>query len=266
MAAKAAQRRFIDVWIVESNTVYREVPFTVVTDWVQQGRLLEDDKIKASGTADWSRVGASADFAPYLPRPDPTRADDQAEALEAVGLDVGWRRPRGVDEEDDPDMIPLIDVSLVLLVFFMMTSSTAGGGSIPIPVPATETGSVASNPQAIWLGVNLTGSGADRTPVYSFGEGTNSPRAENAGLVSQQELLARLQPVLTSRPGRSEVIIYANPDVQSGEVRKLMLALQKDPFRSKVTQKFYGVSDKAPTGGGGGGANLGDLGKMSLPH
>ena len=30
----AQKRRFIDVWIVESNTVYREVPFTVVTDWI----------------------------------------------------------------------------------------------------------------------------------------------------------------------------------------------------------------------------------------
>ena len=39
----AEKRRFLDVWIVDSNTVYREVPFTVVADWVQQGRLLEDD-------------------------------------------------------------------------------------------------------------------------------------------------------------------------------------------------------------------------------
>ena len=38
------KRRFIDVWLVESNTVYKEVPFAVVTDWVQQGRVLENDK------------------------------------------------------------------------------------------------------------------------------------------------------------------------------------------------------------------------------
>ena len=28
----AAKRRFLDVWIIETNTVYREVPFEVVTD------------------------------------------------------------------------------------------------------------------------------------------------------------------------------------------------------------------------------------------
>ena len=33
----ADQRRFLDVWIVETNTVYQEVPFEVVTDWL--GRL-----------------------------------------------------------------------------------------------------------------------------------------------------------------------------------------------------------------------------------
>ena len=40
----------LDVWIVEGNTVYKEVPYAVVTDWLQQGRLLEDDKAKPSGT------------------------------------------------------------------------------------------------------------------------------------------------------------------------------------------------------------------------
>ena len=41
-----APKRFLDVWIIESNTVYREVPFTVVADWIQQGRLLEDDMLR----------------------------------------------------------------------------------------------------------------------------------------------------------------------------------------------------------------------------
>ena len=62
------KRRFLDVWIIESNTVYREVPFSVVADWVQQGRLLEDDMLRPSGTAEWFRVGGSPEFATYVPR------------------------------------------------------------------------------------------------------------------------------------------------------------------------------------------------------
>ena len=38
----AEKRRFFDVWIIETNQVYKEVPYTVVADWVQQGRLLEE--------------------------------------------------------------------------------------------------------------------------------------------------------------------------------------------------------------------------------
>ena len=39
-----------------------------------------------------------------------------------VEFDDGWGRPHG-DEDDDVDMIPLIDISLVLLIYFMMTSA-----------------------------------------------------------------------------------------------------------------------------------------------
>ena len=53
------KRRFLDVWIVETNTVYQEVPFDVVTDWLQQGRLLDDE-----GGLLWIE--------------EPTRADDFA--------------------------------------------------------------------------------------------------------------------------------------------------------------------------------------------
>src|SRR3954471_11051881 len=109
----ADKRRFLDVWIVESNTVYKEVPFNVVADWVQQGRLLENDMLKPSGTKDWFRVGGAPAFPPSPPGPEPFRADDQAEALEPVELGFAYR-PRHDEEDDDPDMIPLIDVSLVL--------------------------------------------------------------------------------------------------------------------------------------------------------
>src|SRR6185312_11298915 len=127
------KRRFLDVWIVESNTVYREVPFQVVTDWVQQGRLLEDDMLRPSGTAEWLKVGGSPDFAPYLPRSEPDRVEDQAEALEPVELDFRWKK-RHDDEDDDVDMIPLIDVSLVLLIFFMMSATAAVAfGNISTP-------------------------------------------------------------------------------------------------------------------------------------
>src|SRR5437899_8240719 len=139
------KRRFLDVWIVESNTVYREVPCTVVTDWVQQGRLLEEDMLRPSGTADWFKVGESPSVSPYLPRLDPHRAEDQAEALEPVQVDFSWKHRPG-DDDEDVDMIPLIDVSLVLLIFFIMTAASAIAATT-IVMPASESGFVMSNPE-----------------------------------------------------------------------------------------------------------------------
>src|SRR4051794_16651008 len=107
--------QFLDVWIIESNTVYREVPFTVVCDWVQQGRLLEVDNVRRSGTADWKRIGDINAFAAFLPKLEPTRADDQAEALDRVEFEFDWKQKHAEHEDDEVDMIPLIDVSLVLL-------------------------------------------------------------------------------------------------------------------------------------------------------
>ncbi len=229
----AEKRRFIDVWIVESNTVYREVPFQVVTDWVQQGRLLEDDKIRPSGTAEWFRVGGSPEFAPYVPRAEPFRANDQAEALEPVELDFRYRH-RHEDEDDDVDMIPLIDVSLVLLVFFMLTAPTVG--ALFIPTPEAAHGHIASNPEEVKLGINLE----DGSPVFSLVY--KAPRDDDKDLKSVDALVDRFRAFLNEHPGQFEVSIDAHPDVKAGIVRDLLVKLEYEPFKSRIV-KFYGVRE-----------------------
>ncbi len=237
----AEKRRFLDVWIVDSNTVYREVPFTVVADWAQQGRLLEDDKLCPSGTKKWERVGDSPEFAPYLPRAEPFRAGDQAEALEPVNLDFAWRKPRP-DDDDDPDMIPLIDISLVLLIFFMMTASGVGIAGM-IATPATEYADVATEKiDTVMIGINLE----NDEPVYSLAVGNKAPAPEDRDLRTPEDLLGRLRDLLERVPGRVEVSINAHKDVKSGVVRDLTAALGKPEFRRHIEAKFIGVSQKAP--------------------
>src|SRR6266545_2761747 len=116
-----AKDKTFDVWIVESNTVYKKVPYAVVTDWAQEGRLLGDDRLRAAGSEQWIPLGEVPALSVFLPRAEPHRAEDQAEALEPVQVDFSWKPRRG-DDDEDVDMIPLIDISLVLLIFFMMTA------------------------------------------------------------------------------------------------------------------------------------------------
>jgi biopolymer transport protein ExbD len=235
------KRRFLDVWIIESNTVYREVPFQVVADWVQQGRLLENDMLRRSGTAEWFPVGGSSDFSPYLPRAEPFRVDDTAEALEPVELDFRWKK-RHDEEDDDVDMIPLIDVSLVLLIFFMLTASASGLAAF-VPTPQAEYGTLLIG--GVQLNINLEGEGGNRQPVFSLSvDNKFLDREKDSNLQTMGALLSRLQEYLANQPERVEVTINAHPDVKSGLVRELITQLESEPYHSHILKTSIGVSEK----------------------
>jgi biopolymer transport protein ExbD len=234
----AEKRRFLDVWIIDSNTIYREVPFTVVTDWVQQSRLLADDMLRPSGTAEWFKVGNSPEFAPYLPRAEPFQAEDQAEALAPVQLD--FQLKQGHDEDEDVDMIPLIDVSLVLLIFFMLTAPGIAAG-LGIATPgAMSGGTIAPAPEDIQVGVRLEGD----APVYSFGEGAGE---QVKGLRTLPDLRDRLAERLAGTTGQvRKLTIHADRKVRYEVVRNLVDMLGQRPFRDKIAKVTYGVQDVVP--------------------
>jgi biopolymer transport protein ExbD len=221
----AEQRRFLDVWIVESNTVYREVPFLVVADWTQQGRLLEDDMLRPSGTEKWFRLGDTAGMAAYLPKAEPYRTEDQAEAMEPVEIDFAWKRPAS-SEDDDPDMIPLIDISLVLLIFFMMTSTVAAISS-SINVPDVENGTILSGSDNLWIGIDRSGSG---NAVYSIGRGEKGAEPDDQGL-TEADVLKKVAERLRGITDPVEVRITADRDLPYETVQKMTIALE--PYRQK---------------------------------
>jgi Biopolymer transport protein ExbD/TolR len=241
----AQKRRFLDVWIVESNTVYREVPYTVVVDWIQQGRLLEDDMLRWSGQKDWFRLGGTPAFTAFLPRSDPYSAGDQAEALEAVHVDFSWKR-RPEDEDDDIDMIPLIDVSLVLLVFFMMTAIPAA--ALYINMPAANNSWITEDPDLAWVGLDYKRDRDNRpdhgTLIYAVGQAEQlidkweEPDTE----AGRREGLSHVRDALEKMSGQVEVNIQADQDMPEGYVRDLTVMLEG--IRAKVTKKYVGVSEK----------------------
>lgn len=233
-----ARAQMLDVWILEGNTVYKEVPYTVVIDWIQQGRLLEDDRVRKAGEGDWKPVGRIKGLAAYFPRHEPMDVDDRAEALAPVEMDFQWKHPR-TEEDEDVDMIPLIDVSLVLLIFFMMITPTVSATSF-IRTPHTEHGSVDPNPDVVWLGVSLSRDDAQR-PVYSIGRGSEGPREGDRDLGTVEELMARFD-ALAAEKGRVEVIINAEEMVPAGTVRKLILELGLPSRRERVAEVHTGVS------------------------
>jgi biopolymer transport protein ExbD len=237
------KRRFLDVWLIEPNTVYREVPFDVVADWVQQGRLLPGDMMRPSGTAEWQQLGDMHDFAVYVPIPPAEpEIESKVEPMEPVETGFSWKQ-RTEAEDTEVDMIPLIDVSLVLLIFFMLTTKDIGGGGSGVPTPQAQYASVANAPDIVWVGVNLQGEEGARVPVYSCGVGDSAPAEGDRDLANQAQLLEHLKGLLATR-NSVDLTINAHPEVRSGDVRKLTVELEKEPFRSKIAHKYTGVSEK----------------------
>jgi biopolymer transport protein ExbD len=214
----ADKRKSLDLWIVETNTVYREVPYSVVTDWIQQGRLLEDDRVRLAGGKDWKRLGDVSGLAAFLPRAEPMRVEDQAEALEPVEVDFAWKK-RHDDEDDDVDMIPLIDVSLVLLIFFMLTS-TVGGMAALIDTPRARYKLLSTSADMVWVGVRP---GEGGQPVYLFGKKEGEQGTE---YVDRNALLQALAAHLKTENQPVKVNIKAHKNLPFESVRDLTADLE----------------------------------------
>jgi biopolymer transport protein ExbD len=225
----ADKKRLLDVWIVEINRVYRDVPFAVVTDWLQQGRLLPEDKVRLAGGKTWHSLGLVPAFQPYLPQAEPLAVEDKAEALEPV--DLGFIPTRRVEEEDeDVDMIPLIDISLVLLIFFMMTATVSSGFLPSINTPGAKHQLAAGAADAFWVGIDSKSNGGQiekgpdgkPLPWFSFGK-------ENQELLKPttraSEVLDALGKALAAESGEVNVRLRADRDLPIETVKGITLEL-----------------------------------------
>ena len=71
-------------------------------------------------------------------------------------------------------MIPLIDVSLVLLVFFMMTAGAVAVAA-GYHLPEAEHNLTSGNENMIWIGLRAVEADPTSPPSYSIGEGEKGP-------------------------------------------------------------------------------------------
>lgn len=223
------KQRLLDVWIVDLNQVYRDVPYNVVTDWLGQGRLLGEDRVRLAGKP-WHSIAKVPAFGPFLPRAEPLRADDQAEALEPVELGLDWKKPEQGDDED-VDMIPLIDISLVLLIFFMMTASVSSGMLSLINTPAArhQLGSVSKD--AYWVGIepkSRSGTeikGADGKPLPWLSLGMDKKEIV-APTVDPESMLDALEKAVGEVSGEVRIRLRADQGLPIEIIREVTMHLQ----------------------------------------
>jgi biopolymer transport protein ExbD len=218
--------RFFNVWIVASNMVYRGVPYSVICDWIQEGRLTARDCVRTAEESNWRYIEDHELFKPYLAMPEATpRAEDQADALADIEMDFNVKKDQEGDE--DPDMIPLIDISLVLLVFFMMTAQDLMTET-PVKAPQSAVAEITDNKTAIMANIMRDPNNPKRI-VYFFG---NDFKIE----YNEETLATRVQDECQAKGNLPQtIIIRAEGALPYDHVANMVSNLQtKVPIGSKI--------------------------------
>jgi biopolymer transport protein ExbD len=236
-----------DVWFVGANTVYRGVPYQVVADWTQQGRLAAADQLRAAGSKEpWKKVEEWPNFADYLPHAAPAGAATAEAAAEPVEIpeppveELRSRRQRGYDE-DDVDMIPLIDISMVLLVFFIIVSAT--GALSPVDVPDMRyAGELSADADAVTINIEKA---SETDVLYSVRVGQLAPKPEHSRLPNPEAAMAALDTVLSGLTRPPVVRVACERDLPSERVLELARELKKRMDKHLINS-FEATVNEAP--------------------
>jgi biopolymer transport protein ExbD len=226
-----------DVWFVVADTVYRGVPYGVLTGWAEQGRLAADDKVRPAGSEQpWSRVGNHPLLADFLFRPRPAVAADASEQLQPVEMDFGRRFE---EEDDDVDMIPLIDISLVLLIFFMMTTAVAALS--PVNVPDMHYASeLSKDPDALTIHIDKR---ADGEVFFAVRVGDRLAPEDN-NLATPEEMLVRLDVRLSEAQRPPEVRVACHRELPRSWVRDVARELHKRKEKEQISSYSAEVNEQ----------------------
>ena len=210
-----------DVWIVDRNTVYQRVPYNVVADWVEEGRLLDKDCVRPAGqtSAAWQRIKEHPQLAPFLAILDIPR-EEEPPGGEDQELDLVIEEQKKEVEDDDVDMIPLIDISMVLLVFFMMTAENLVAG-LPVNSPESRYAKAISDVSKIPVSVLMDEGGQ---VYFIVGEGESEDNRVKSEEAAAQKVKAEM-----NKPNAFEVykiVIRADSRVPYERVQLLTEKLE----------------------------------------
>lgn len=235
-----------DVWFVAANTVYKAVPYNVVADWTAQGRLAPTDQLRPSGTQEaWKRVDEYALLRDYAPRgASVTVVEGSAPAPVPEEQDFDpLPKKHKPGEDDEVDMIPLIDISMVLLVFFIMMQ--AAGALSPVDVPDMKyAGKLTDAPNAITINVEKAG----ETVFYAVRIGESAPKPEHNNLPNPERAIAVLDELVAGAGKAPEVRVACNKALPSERVFELLPELKKRQEKGNINSFVAEVNETPQEG------------------
>src|SRR5262249_42493031 len=149
-----------------------------------------------------------------------------------------WKKPAD-DGDEDVDMIPLIDISLVLLIFFMMTTAIAAISRISVPDAFNAT-KIESDPEIVRIDIDLK----DGKLIYALATGTRNPAPEDDNLGSDVELMTRLDQKLSGLSTAPKIRIAAHGDIEYYLVDEVMKGLDRRLEKNQIREYAVEVNER----------------------
>ncbi len=173
-----------------------------------------------------------------IPTPSATDASTHVELPEAE--EITFRRPPS-EEDDDVDMIPLIDVSMVLLVFFIIMR--AAGSVSPVDVPEMRyAGQLSNDPEAITISIEKKD---ELTAYYTVRLGAASALPENDNLKTPEEAIKAVDQLLAGLQRPPEVRIACRKDLPRERVYEIRRELEPRQKKNQINS-FTATVIEAP--------------------
>ena len=123
-------------------------------------------------------------------------------------------------EEPDLDITPMIDITFLLLIFFIVCSKMDQDAAVDLPPAKTGIGVV--NSQAVML---IVRKGTDRRARISTADGTEFPLSDT--LEAQEEQITEYVQDQLGGGDKFEIVIKAEKAVSHGEVSRVTKAAGK---------------------------------------
>jgi biopolymer transport protein ExbD len=188
-------------------------------------------------------VAVPADASPEKPTGG-TGAPEGAEPIMEMPEpdELSFRKPPG-EEDDEVDMIPLIDVSMVLLVFFILMR--AAGAVAPVEVPEMKyAGQLSNDPEAITIDIDID-KADDSKVFYAVRKGQAEPSPAHNKLATPEEAIRALDELLNAAERAPDVRIACRKTLPRERVYEIRRELDGRQKKGKVNS-FTATVMEAP--------------------
>lgn len=169
---------------------------------------------------------------------DPGHDKSKGGVLPVEPEPISFSRPKTEKDEADLDITPMIDITFLLLIFFLVASRLDSDSVRDLP-DAKQGVSISASETVV---LTITADGADGAAVVFLGDGPDANKRASDGLDAQEdEIMSYVEREMQSSPARS-VLVKAEKNVRAGDVVRVMRAAASIEG-AEVSKAYIGVKD-----------------------